>query len=211
MRRYLSWLIILAAAVALTLALPGLRTPPVPAQAPAQAPAQTTPAAPAADIAVYFSRADDPRGAVLAALGTVRQSALVAMYTFTDRELAAALVAAQGRGAQVFVYLDRSQATDRYSVARSLVQAGVPVRISNNSHIMHNKFAVLDGATVLTGSYNWSIAAFKDNDENLLVMNRPDLAQRYTERFRQLWEMWDPALTAALRSPLGPGEHPENN
>ena len=101
--------------------------------------------------------------------------------------------------------------TSRDSVAFGLVRAGVPVRISSNPKIMHNKFAVLDGATVLTGSYNWTISAFKYNDENLLVLRRPELAQRYTDRFRQLWEQWDPALTAALRSPLGPGEHPERN
>ena len=207
MRRNLSWLVLFLAVVILGLALPNLHTPP----APAQETVQTTPDAPAPDITVAFSGVDDPRGVILAELGAVHNSAIVAMYTFTDRELAKALVAAQQRGANVAVYLDRSQATDRYSVARSLVAAGVPVRISSNSHIMHNKFAVLDGATVLTGSYNWTIAAFKDNDENLLRITRPDLAQRYTDRFTQLWDAWDPALTAALKGPLAPGAHPENN
>jgi phosphatidylserine/phosphatidylglycerophosphate/cardiolipin synthase-like enzyme len=102
-------------------------------------------------------------------------------------------------------------ATDRYSVARSLVAAGVPVRISNNPHIMHNKFAVLDGTTVLTGSYNWTLAASRSNDENLLWIKRPELASRYTQRFQQLWDMYDPALTGSLKSPRGPGEHPERN
>lgn len=215
MRRFLSWLVLGLAMVLLALALPNLRTLPVPAQGPAtphrpEAGATGTEAQ-ASDTAVYFSRADDPRGAILAELGRAQQSVLVAMYTFTDRELAAALVAAQQRGAQVQVYLDRTMATSRDSVAFGLMQAGVPVRISSNPKIMHNKFAVLDGATVLTGSYNWTLSAWKYNDENLLVLRRPDLAQRYAERFRQLWDLWDPALTATLRSPRGPGENPERN
>jgi phosphatidylserine/phosphatidylglycerophosphate/cardiolipin synthase-like enzyme len=165
----------------------------------------------AADLAVYFSRADDPRSAILQALGTVNKSAIIAMYTFTDRDLAQALVEARGRGAQVTVYLDRSMATSRYSMARYLLSQGVAVRISNNPAIMHNKFAVLDGATVLTGSYNWTMAASRENDENLLWIKRPELAARYTERFWQLWEMYDPALTGSLKAPLGPGGHPERN
>jgi phosphatidylserine/phosphatidylglycerophosphate/cardiolipin synthase-like enzyme len=213
MRRNLSWLVILVAAVALALALPALHTPPVPAQTTAPSTPATAPAsaAPTADLAVYFSRSDDPRSAILQALGTVNKSAIVAMYTFTDRDLAQALIDAQGRGARVSVYLDRSMASGRYSVARDLVAAGVPVRISNNPHIMHNKFAVLDGATVLTGSYNWTQAASRDNDENLLWIKRPELAARYTQRFQQLWEMYDRTLTASLKGPLAPSPYPERN
>jgi phosphatidylserine/phosphatidylglycerophosphate/cardiolipin synthase-like enzyme len=217
MRRHLSWLVILVAAVALAFAVPGLHMLPAPAQDTAtaehrpEAGASGNGTGSTADLAVYFSRADDPRAAILEALGTVHQSAIVAMYTFTDRDLAQALIAAQGRGARVSVYLDRTMATSRYSVARTLVAAGVPVRISSNPYIMHNKFAVLDGATVLTGSYNWTMAASKDNDENLLWIKRPELAQRYTQRFSQLWDMYDPALTGSLKSPLAPGRYPERN
>ncbi len=207
MRRNLSWLVLFLAVVILGVALPALRTPP----APAQETAQTTPAAPATDITVAFSRDDDPRAVILGTLGAAHNSVLVAMYCFTDRDLAAALVAAQQRGVQVYVFLDRSMVTSRDSVARSLVQAGVPVRISNNPKIMHNKFAVVDGTTVITGSYNWTISASKYNDENVLRITRPELAQRYTERFGQLWDQWDPALTAALNSPRGPGDNPERN
>ncbi|HEY3398899.1 MAG TPA: phospholipase D family protein [Armatimonadota bacterium] len=220
MRRHLLSLIVLVVAVVLLgLALPGLRMPPA-ATAPEAAGHrpeagatgnQTAATAQTGDIQPYFSRRDDPRGAVLAALGSVRSSAVVAMYTFTDHDLAAALIAAQRRGAAVSVYLDRSQAAQKVSVARELVQAGVPVRISSNRHIMHNKFAVLDGATVITGSYNWTHAASQDNDENLLVMHRADMAQSYTRRFTELWSAWDPALTEALKSPLGPSRRPEYN
>lgn len=207
MRHYLSWLVVILAVAVLSVALPGLRTPPAPAQ---EAPPPAA-AAPAPDLTVAFSRADDPRGMLLGSLGAARQSVLVAMYTFTDRDLAQALVAAQGRGVKVAVYLDSSMVTSRDSVAFSLAQAGVPVRITSNPKLMHNKFAVIDGATVLTGSYNWTISAYKYNDENLLRVTDPAVAQRYTERFGQLWDAWDPALTAALQSPLGPGGNPGDN
>lgn len=152
------------------------------------------------DVRVFFSRADDPRGAIKQALGETQQSVLVALYYLTDKELAEELVAAERRGVQVKVYLDKSQAAHPHSQARYLAQAGVPVRISSNRHLMHNKFAVLDEVVVLTGSYNWTKAAGKDNDENLLWIKRPDIAARYRQRFLEMWrEAWDRNKTAGLR------------
>ena len=60
---------------------------------------------------------------------------------------------------------------------------------------MHDRFAVLDDAVVLTGSYNWTRAASAENDEDLLLIRDPEIAGRYRERWLQLWEMWDRELT----------------
>ena len=55
------------------------------------------------------------------------------------------------------------------------------------SGLMHNKFAVIDGRTVLTGSFNWTITADTKNDENLLVITDKELAQKYVKQFNRLW------------------------
>jgi phosphatidylserine/phosphatidylglycerophosphate/cardiolipin synthase-like enzyme len=154
--------------------------------------------APAGDVQVFFSRRDQPQQAIIQALGAAKSTILVAMYTFTDSQLGQALIDAHARGVQVTVYLDRSQAGERYSQAQAIAAAGIPVRISNNPHIMHNKFAVLDDAVVITGSYNWTHAADVDNDENLLILRDPQLAAAYKQRFSELWEMWDPERTAQV-------------
>ncbi len=44
---------------------------------------------------------------------------------------------------------------------------------------------ILDGAIVITGSYNWTVAADKENGENLLVIRDPRLAEVYTENWRR--------------------------
>ena len=232
MRRYLSWLLLTAGIAALSFhlgvvwqggqtALPGGgaseagRRGPLPQAAPPRSaipqpvspPATTAPPQPAGqvgEVQAFFSRDDDPRGVILSCLAGTRYSALVAAYYLTDASLAEALVAAQGRGVQVRVYLDRSQASTGTSQARALVAAGVPVRISSNSAIMHNKFAVLDEGLVLTGSFNWTRAASEENDENLVVIRDRTVAARYRERFAELWEQWDPGRTTSLGSPLPP-------
>ena len=41
---------------------------------------------------------------------------------------------------------------------------------SRDEPTMHHKFCVIDGATVITGSYNWSHKA-RSNDENITVVS----------------------------------------
>ncbi len=153
------------------------------------------------DIAVYFSRADDPQAAIIQSLNRAQHSIHIAMYYFTDPDIANAVVQAYRRGVAVYVYLDRSQVNQKYSQSRHLAQQGVPVRISSNRYIMHNKFAIIDDTVVLSGSYNWTQAAAERNDENLVCIYRPDIAQRYKNRFRYFWtQAFSPELTAAVRT-----------
>lgn len=42
--------------------------------------------------------------------------------------------------------------------------------------IAHNKVMVIDGRTVITGSFNFTKAAEESNAENLLVIDDADLA-----------------------------------
>ena len=75
-----------------------------------------------------------------------------------------------------------------------LGEAGVPVRampvIAGKDGIrpdFHHKFAVIDGATVLTGSWNWSAKGDGSNYENLVVIRDAGLAGRFAEEFERLW------------------------
>jgi phosphatidylserine/phosphatidylglycerophosphate/cardiolipin synthase-like enzyme len=45
--------------------------------------------------------------------------------------------------------------------------------------ITHNEFMVIDGATVITGSFNFTAAVQSNNAENLLVLGDPALASEY--------------------------------
>jgi phosphatidylserine/phosphatidylglycerophosphate/cardiolipin synthase-like enzyme len=54
---------------------------------------------------------------------------------------------------------------------------------------MHQKFAVVDRKTVLTGSYNWTHSADSLNDENLLLFrDAGPLAEDYRKAFLRMWE-----------------------
>ncbi len=65
---------------------------------------------------------------------------------------------AHKRGVEVQVVLDKSQRTEKYSSADFLVNMGIPVRIDARHAIAHNKVMVIDGQTVITGSFNFTKA-----------------------------------------------------
>jgi phosphatidylserine/phosphatidylglycerophosphate/cardiolipin synthase-like enzyme len=81
----------------------------------------------------------------------------------------------------------RSNATARYTVATFLANQGVPVRVDYRYTILHDKFIVADGATVETGSFNFTASAESKNAENVLVMHDSPVAARYMHEWDRLW------------------------
>lgn len=147
---------------------------------------------------VYFSHVDDIQAIILLKINSAEDSIDIAMYTFTDFALARALAKAKERGVKVRIYLDRSQVKAKYGQSRYLAQNELDVRISSNSAIMHNKFAIIDGEILITGSYNWTISANKRNDENVLVIDCRYVIDEFQEQFNRLWLLFSPTLMEVL-------------
>lgn len=140
-----------------------------------------------ADVELYFSPEGGCQQAILDAIAEADSSIDVAMYVFTEGDIARALIAAQDSGVLVRILLDGQNANQKYSKATFLANAGIPVRYETHSGLMHNKFAVLDGQKVLTGSFNWTASAEAFNDENLLVISSQPLAAKYETEFLEIW------------------------
>jgi phosphatidylserine/phosphatidylglycerophosphate/cardiolipin synthase-like enzyme len=136
---------------------------------------------------------------ILRAIAQAKKEVLVAVYAFTSEEIAQALVQAHRRGVSVQVVLDRDfDRSNGSSKGSFLERQGIRVRrvsglkpqaVDKGGGLMHQKFAVMDGSVVLTGSYNWTTAADKFNYENLLNFNdAAPLAEDYRKEFFRLWE-----------------------
>lgn len=138
----------------------------------------------AADIQVFFSPKGGCTEAVVANLNKATSTVIVQAYSFTSAPIAKALVDAQKRGVKVRVILDKSQRTEQYSEADFLLHAGVPTWIDAKHAIAHNKIMVIDGKTILTGSFNFTKAAEENNAENLLVIQDQKLAYTYTTNWQ---------------------------
>lgn len=141
-----------------------------------------------ADAEVAFSPHAGATEAVVRVIGEARHSVHLAAYGFTSRPIAQALVEAHKRGVEVEAVLDRSNASVTHSKAGELAQAGIPVRLDSHYAIMHDKFIVVDGVTVETGSFNFTTAAERSNAENVLILRaEPEVAGRYETEWSRLW------------------------
>jgi len=85
----------------------------------------------------------------------------------------------------VEVILDKSQRTEKYSSGTFFFNAGIPVKIDAKHTIAHNKVMIVDGETVITGSFNFTKAAEEKNAENLLVIRDRKLAELYTKNWQE--------------------------
>ncbi len=146
-----------------------------------------------------FSPAGKCSSLIIREIQQAKKELLVAVYAFTSDELATVVVQAKKRGLAVQVVIDRDfDAGNERSKGKFLEAQRVPVRriaaIKSNppvkdAGLMHQKFAILDRSAVLTGSYNWTHAADRLNDENLLFFrDAAPLAEEYRRIFLQLWE-----------------------
>ena len=155
----------------------------------------------AADMAVQacFSPQGKCSTHILREIDTAKKELLVAVYAFTNDELASALVQAKKRGVAVQVVVDREfDLANESSKGKFFDAQKIPVRrISGakskiqekDAGLMHQKFAVIDRRIVFTGSYNWTRSADLLNDENLLLFrDAGPLAEEYRKAFFQLWE-----------------------
>jgi len=85
---------------------------------------------------VYFSLSDNPQKIIIKNINQAQAFINIAMYVFTDREIALPLI---------------------------------------DAHIL------------LTGSYNWTFSANNRNDENLMVIDDPEVIEIYQNQFVNLW------------------------
>ena len=126
--------------------------------------------------------------AIIQLFNTAQKTAHVAIFTLTERRIVDAMIAARKRGVAVAVVADAHQSESpdnpvQKQMIEKLRQAGIAVHLAvKQTALMHNKVAIFDGKTVCTGSFNWTNAAEKRNDENLLVVDGAQVAAAY-EKF----------------------------
>jgi len=114
-----------------------------------------------------------------------------ALYRFNQQRLVEGLAAAARRGVRVRVVLDRNKYEESRATRELFAVGTVPFRLlygrQGPGSKMHHKFAIFDGHTALTGSYNWTIESEEQNFESLLILANADEIALYQNEFESLW------------------------
>ena len=134
----------------------------------------------------YFAPEDEVMATILDQVSDAEVSLHLMAFSFTDQELARKLMDKQARGLDIQCLFDRRQAENAYSQDEALAAKGVSVTISPNQRgVMHHKVIIIDGHTVITGSFNFSNNADESNDENILIIHSVAIASAYEQEFQR--------------------------
>ena len=129
------------------------------------------------------------------------QSSLdIAIFELNLDQIGDALLAARDRGVRVRLVTDDDELEELETLIR-LEKAGIPIIADDRGALMHNKFAVIDGQAVWTGSWNFtSNGAYRNNNHAILIQS-PELAQNYTAEFEEMFAAKQFGPTSPVNTP----------
>ena len=152
---------------------------------------------------VFFSAEEDLQQKLIYYIDREQKAIWLAIFSFTDKQIAEALIRAKERGVDVQVVVDPGFLNDRYTKIDWLYESGLPVFVHNPKHarnnlstmsnLMHHKFAIFfqnidDRPLVWTGSFNFTKSARLSNQENAVVLSSSRIVKQYMEQFERLKE-----------------------
>jgi phosphatidylserine/phosphatidylglycerophosphate/cardiolipin synthase-like enzyme len=108
-------------------------------------------------------------------------------FSYTADPIAAAMIERAQAGVLVSGVAEAQNATGSQASFGPLRDAGIDVVLDGNCYILHHKVMIIDERTVITGSYNFTSSAERDNDENLVIVDDPDLARAYLDEFARVY------------------------
>ncbi len=155
---------------------------------------------PMTQIRAYFTPGHTVETAITDEIDAAQNTIRVQAYSFTNPLIVQALADARLRGVDVIVVLDKSNRTQRSSVAELAQRAGIPTLIDDRHAIAHNKIMIIDDRIVITGSYNFSRAAEKSNAENLVIIESAPIARKYQQNWQKHHQHSKP-FVAGQRTP----------
>jgi phosphatidylserine/phosphatidylglycerophosphate/cardiolipin synthase-like enzyme len=141
-------------------------------------------------IQVVFTSEDKAiEQAILPVVNSATRSIRFLAFSFTDYPLAQAMIQRAQAGVDVAGVFEKVGSDTDAAELKTLYCANVPVRRDGNSAFMHNKVIVVDQRYVITGSLNFSTNAEESNDENVLIIDNPEIARLYMQNFDRIWSL----------------------
>lgn len=136
---------------------------------------------------VYFNPGDACHEALFTCLKAARLRLDICVFTITDDWITYEIRLAASRGVSIRIITDNEKAWDPGSDIYALADSGMQVRQDTGREHMHHKFAVIDDAQVITGSFNWTKGSCR-NHENMIISDDLAVVAAYRQEFDYLWD-----------------------
>jgi len=138
-------------------------------------------------VQALFAAEDGVIGHLIPVVESAQSSVRFMAFSFTDYPLAQAMIDRAAAGVDVAGVFEKVGSETEFAELRTLHCAGVPVRQDGNPSFLHHKLIIVDESIVMTGSLNYSTNAEENNDENVLIVNNPEIAALYIQEFERVW------------------------
>ncbi len=123
------------------------------------------------------------------AIGQVQSTLDIAAFEWNSPALTQAVLAAKTRGVIVRMVADNEHSIeDLDTTIDQFADAGIPIIYDQRSALMHNKFMIMDGATVWMGSMNYTQNDIYRNNNNLVMLRSSRAADAYQAEFNEMFE-----------------------
>ena len=140
-------------------------------------------------IETIFESEGNSRARMIELIKSSRSSIYFMAFVFTDDDIAEAMINRHRAGVQVLGVVEARNAAGQGSTFDTFVQAGIDIFRDGNPYVLHHKVIILDDSIVITGSYNFSASAARNNDENVLIIHSPEIAASYLEEFDRAYDL----------------------
>ena len=136
----------------------------------------------------YFAPEDEVADRIIAEIEGAQSRIRFLAFVFTSDEIADAMLERERAGVVVQGVVESRNAEREYSEYERLRAVVHDVLSDGNPYIMHHKVIIIDDATVILGSYNFTASAETRNDENLLIIHDAEVAALFVAEFGRVYE-----------------------
>ncbi len=128
--------------------------------------------------------------ALVEAIQRTRSQLDIAAFEMNSEPIVEAILEAHQRGVVVRIVTDDNHGLNdvKNEAMRQLQAAGVPLVDDGRSGLMHNKFMIMDGRIVWTGSWNYTVNGAYRNNNNVLVLEGEKTAQAFQAEFDEMFD-----------------------
>ena len=137
-------------------------------------------------VEIYFCPEDNCADHVRHELQKAEKSIYFMTFSFTHDGIANVLLLKNLDGVTVKGVMETTQLSE-FSEFNRLKQNGIVVHKDGNKNNLHHKVFIIDGKTVVTGSFNPTANGNQHNDENVIIIEDEEIAEKFEKEFAKVY------------------------
>lgn len=113
----------------------------------------------------------------------------ISMFTFTNMELTDELIKARQRGVKISIAVDYNSAINTSALAiDKLKKEKIKIMVSQGIQLLHHKYLYVDNDILVSGSANWTKAAFKKNKDLIFIIHLKKKQKKFMNNLQKIIE-----------------------